>query len=41
MAREFHDAAFKRWFDHARMVEDLLRGFAPADVVATMRRARR
>ena len=41
MAREFHDAAFKRWFDHARMVEDLLRGFAPADVVATMRRARK
>ena len=34
--REFHDAAFKRWFDHARMVEDLLRGFAPADVVAAL-----
>ena len=28
--REFDDAAFKRWFDHKRMVEDLLRGFAPA-----------
>ena len=35
-AREFHDAAFKRWFDHARMVEDLLRGFAPTDVVAAL-----
>ena len=35
-AREFHDAAFKRWFDHARMVEDLLRGFAPADVVKAL-----
>ena len=34
--REFHDAAFKRWFDHARMVEDLLRGFAPAEVVAAL-----
>ena len=34
--REFHDAAFKRWFDHARMVEDLLRGFAPADVVSAL-----
>ena len=34
--REFHDAAFKRWFDHARMVEDLLRGFAPTDVVAAL-----
>ena len=35
-AREFHDAAFKRWFDHARMVEDLLRGFAPTDVVKAL-----
>ena len=34
--REFHDAAFKRWFDHARMVEDLLRGFAPAEVVEAL-----
>ena len=34
--REFHDAAFKRWFDHARMVEDLLRGFAPTDVVKAL-----
>ena len=34
--REFHDAAFKRWFDHARMVEDLLRGFAPTDVVSAL-----
>lgn len=34
--REFHDAAFKRWFDHARTVEDLLRGFAPADVVKAL-----
>ena len=31
--REFHDSAFKRWFDHRRMVEDLLRGFAPATAV--------
>ena len=31
--REFHDSAFKRWFDHKRMVEDLLRGFAPAAAV--------
>ena len=35
-AREFHDAAFKRWFDHARMMEDLLRGFAPTDVVKAL-----
>ena len=31
--REFHDSAFKRWFDRKRMVEDLLRGFAPAAAV--------
>ncbi len=30
--REFHDLAFRRWFDHRRMVEDLLRGFAPPGV---------
>ncbi len=36
MAREFDDAAFKRWFDHKRMVEDLLRGFAPAAVARTL-----
>ena len=36
MAREFNDAAFKRWFDHKRMVEDLLRGFAPAAVARTL-----
>ena len=36
MAREFDDAAFKRWFDHKRMVEDLLRGFAPATVARTL-----
>ena len=35
-AREFHDAAFKRWFDHKRMVEDLLRGFAPPAVVEAL-----
>ena len=34
--REFDDAAFKRWFDHKRMVEDLLRGFAPATVARTL-----
>ena len=36
MAREFDEAAFKRWFDHKRMVEDLLRGFAPATVARTL-----
>ena len=36
MAREFDDAAFKRWFDHKRMIEDLLRGFAPATVARTL-----
>ena len=35
-AREFHDAAFERWFDHKRMVEDLLRGFAPPAVVEAL-----
>ena len=32
MAREFDDAAFERRFARERMVEDLLRGFAPATV---------
>ena len=30
---DLHDASCKRWFDHPRMVEDLLRGFVPEDVV--------
>ena len=34
--RELHDLAFKRWFDHKRMVEDLLRGFAPPGVAARL-----
>ena len=34
--RELHDLAFKRWFDHRRMVEDLLRGFAPPGVAARL-----
>ena len=34
--RDRHDAAFKRWFDHERMVEDLLRGFAPAELAAAL-----
>lgn len=34
--REFDDSAFKRWFDHKRMVEDLLRGFAPAAAVEAL-----
>lgn len=31
---EIHDASFKLWYDHPRMVEDLLRGFVPANLVA-------
>ena len=31
---EVHDASFKLWYDHPRMVEDLLRGFVPANLVA-------
>ncbi len=30
---EIHDASFKLWYDHPRMVEDLLRGFVPANLV--------
>ena len=32
--RDLHDSSFKLWFDHPRMVEDLLRGFLPADLAA-------
>ena len=31
--RDVHDSAFKLLFDHADMVRDLLRGFAPPDLV--------
>ena len=31
---EIHDASFKLWYDHPRMVEDLLRGFVPDNLVA-------
>ncbi len=31
---EIHDASFKLWYDHPRMVEDLLRGFVPANLVS-------
>ncbi len=31
--RELHDASHKRWFEHPRMVRDLLHGFVPADTV--------
>lgn len=31
---EIHDASFKLWYDHPRMMEDLLRGFVPANFVA-------
>ena len=34
--RDRHDAAFKRWFDHKRMVEDLLRGFAPPELAGAL-----
>ena len=30
--RDLHDSSFKLWFDHPRMVQDLLRGFLPADL---------
>ena len=30
--RHLHDSSFKLWFDHPRMVRDLLRGFLPADL---------
>ena len=33
---ELHDMAFKRWFACHRMVEDLLRGFAPPGVAARL-----
>ena len=29
---ELHDSSFKLWFDHPRMVRDLLHGFLPADL---------
>ena len=29
---DLHDSSFKLWFDHPRMVRDLLRGFLPADL---------
>ena len=32
--RDLHDSSFKLWFDHPRMVRDLLRGFLPADLAA-------
>lgn len=32
--RDLHDSSFKLWFDHPRMVEDLLRGFLPVDLAA-------
>ena len=31
--RDFHDASSRLWYDHSRMIEDLLRGFVPADLV--------
>ena len=31
---DLHDSSFKLWFDHPRMVEDLLRGFLPEDLAA-------
>ena len=31
--RDFHDASSRLWYDHPRMIEDLLRGFVPADLV--------
>ena len=31
--REVHDSGFKLLFEHPEMVRDLLRGFAPADIV--------
>ena len=31
--RDFHDASSRLWYDHPRMIRDLLRGFVPADLV--------
>ena len=33
LMRDFHDASSRLWYDHSRMIEDLLRGFVPADLV--------
>ena len=33
LMRDFHDASSRLWYDHSRMIQDLLRGFVPADLV--------
>ena len=34
LMQDYRDASFKLWYDHPRMVEDLLRGFVPATLMA-------